>query len=144
MPRKKPTVKLDTEDLSDAVEKTRSKAEEYASDPKKAKELLEAALKKSGGYEKNQGALAEVWTYLMALFRLLQAYISKDYVDIPWGSIIMIIGAIIYFVSPIDLIPDFIPVAGIIDDAAVIGFVVGQIKTDLDNFLTWEASRSAT
>jgi uncharacterized membrane protein YkvA (DUF1232 family) len=42
-------------------------------------------------------------------------------------------------VSPIDLIPDFIPVAGYIDDAAVIVFVPAQIKADLDNILQWEA-----
>jgi uncharacterized membrane protein YkvA (DUF1232 family) len=144
MRRKKTTEKPDPQAISEEVRKTRNKAEEYARNPEKAKELLEAALKKSQGYDKNKGPLAEVWTYLMALFRLLQAYISRDYVDIPWGSIVMIIGAIIYFVSPVDLIPDFLPVAGMIDDAAVVGFVVIQVKTDLDNFLAWEASRPTT
>ena len=53
----------------------------------------------------------------------------------------LVIAAIIYFVSPIDLIPDMLP-GGFIDDAMVIGFIIAQIKSDLDNFLTWEIAQS--
>ncbi len=35
----------------------------------------------------------------------------------------------------------FIPVAGYVDDAAVIAFVAAAIKSDLDNFLEWEAEQ---
>jgi uncharacterized membrane protein YkvA (DUF1232 family) len=133
VPKTKPTKKQ----IADAIERTKSKAEEYASDPIKSKKLLDDAVKKAKSYGANRGSLAEVWSYLTALFRLLRAYIRKDYRDIPWGSIVLVIVAIIYFVSPIDLIPDILP-GGLIDDAAVIAFVVAQIKADLDNFLGWE------
>lgn len=135
--RAKPTKK----EIAKVIEKTKNKAEEYAHDPRKAKKLLDDAVKKAKGYERNRGPLAEVWSYLTALFRLLRDYIRADYRDIPWGSIVLVIGAIIYFVSPIDLIPDILP-GGFIDDAAVIAFVVAQIKVDLDNFLAWEIERS--
>ena len=134
----KPTKK----EIEKVIEKTKSKAEEYARDPNKAKKLLDDAVKKTKNYEKNRGPLAEVWSYMTALFRLLRAYIRKDYRDIPWGSIVLVIVAIIYFVSPIDLIPDIIPAFGIVDDAAVIAFVVAQIKADLDNFLAWEVEQT--
>lgn len=135
------TRKPGKKEIAKAVEKTKSKAEEYARDPKKVKELLDRAVKKAKSYERNRGPLAEVWSYLTALFRLLRAYIRGDYRDIPWGSIVLVIVAIIYFVSPVDLIPDIIPVIGLTDDAAVIAFVVAQIKADLDNFLAWEVER---
>ena len=134
----KPTKK----EIEKVIEKTKSKAEEYARDPNKAKKLLDDAVKKTKNYEKNRGPLAEVWSYMTALFRLLRAYIRKDYRNIPWGPIVLVIVAIIYFVSPIDLIPDIIPGIGLIDDAAVIAFVVAQIKADLDNFLAWEVENS--
>jgi len=86
--------------------------------------------------------LADLWNSLTALFRLLQAYIRHEYTDIPWGSIVLVVVAIFYFVSPIDLIPDWIPIAGYLDDAAVIAFVLSQIKVDLDNFLKWEAEQT--
>jgi uncharacterized membrane protein YkvA (DUF1232 family) len=147
-PSKKPSkapvrkAKPTKQEIAKAIEKTKSKAEEYARDPKKAKKLLDDAVKKTKSYERNRGPLAEVWSYLTALFRLLRAYIRRDYRDIPWGSIVLVIVAIIYFVSPIDLIPDILPGIGLIDDAAVIAFVVAQIKADLDNFLAWEVERS--
>ena len=99
-------------------------------------------MKKTKNYEKNRDPLAEVWSYMTALFRLLRAYIRKDYRDIPWGPIVLVIVAIIYFVSPIDLISDILPGIGLIDDAAIIAFVVAQIKADLDNFLAWEVEKS--
>ena len=134
----KPTNK----EIAKVIESTKSRAEEYARDSNKVKELLNDAVKKTKNYEKNRGPLAEVWSYLTALFRLLEAYVSEDYREIPWTSIVLVIVAIIYFVSPIDLIPDIIPIAGYIDDAAVIAFVVAQIKADLDNFLAWEVERT--
>lgn len=135
------------EELTDAVvastvEKTKSKAEEYVRDPEKSKQLLEDALKKAKEKEKSKGPLADLWSSLTALFRLLQAYIRHEYTDIPWGSIVMVVVAIIYFVSPIDLIPDWLPIAGYVDDAAVIAFVIRQIRVDLDNFLKWEAEQT--
>jgi uncharacterized membrane protein YkvA (DUF1232 family) len=125
------------------VDKKRTKAEEYLRDPEKSKKLLDEALKKADAKEEKKGPLFEVWNNLNAMFRLFQAYIHKDYTRIPWGSIVLIVVAIIYFVSPFDLIPDWIPVAGFIDDAAVIGFVLKQVSNDLDSFLKWEAVKKS-
>ena len=134
-------VKPTKREIAAVIERTKSRAEEYARDPSKAKKLLNDAVKKAKSYEKNSGPLGEVWSYLTALVRLLKAYIRREYRDIPWGSMVLVIVAIIYFVSPLDLIPDILP-GGLIDDAAVIAVVVAQIKADLDNFLTWEVEQS--
>ena len=53
---------------------------------------------------------------------------------------VLVISAIIYFVMPTDLIPDILP-GGFIADVTVIGFVIKQIKADLDNFLAWEVEQ---
>lgn len=134
--------KLAKKKIAEAIEKTKSKAEEYLHDPKKTKKLLEDATKKAKDYEKKRGPLDEVWSYLTTLYRLLRAYFRKEYRDIPWKSIVLVTVGILYFVFPFDLIPDFIPVAGLVDDAAVIWAVVNQIKVDLDNFLAWEMSQA--
>ncbi len=79
----------------------------------------------------------------MTLIRLVRAYVKGEYRDLPWETIALAIGALIYFLSPIDLIPDVIPIAGYMDDAAVIGFVVASIHTDLNNFRDWETGKKA-
>lgn len=58
------------------------------------------------------------------------------YKEIPTGSIVAIIIALLYFVSPIDLIPDFLP-GGLVDDALVLGLVFKQVKSDLDKYKEW-------
>jgi uncharacterized membrane protein YkvA (DUF1232 family) len=133
---KPPTPKPEKAVKSPEFKQAKSKAEEYARDPEKAKRLIDEAFKKAKG--KNKGPLGEVWRYLTALIRLTRAYFNRQYTDVPWRTIVLAITALIYFVSPIDVIPDFIPVVGYIDDAAVISFVVASIKTDLDNFTEWE------
>jgi uncharacterized membrane protein YkvA (DUF1232 family) len=127
--------------VSSVVESTKSKAEAYARDPEKAKQLIDEAVRKAEKQEKNKGPLADIWNYFTALFRLLRAYVRRQYTDIAWRSIVLITVAILYFVIPTDLIPDFIPALGFLDDAAVIGFAIAQVKADLDNFLLWEAEQ---
>ena len=125
--------------ISGVVNKTRSKAEEYIRSPEKTKKLLADAISKANAKENNKGQLADIWGYLTAQFRLLRAFINREYLDIPWRSIVLVVVAIIYFVSLVDLIPDFIPGVGFIDDAAVIAFVIAQIRSDIDKYIHWEA-----
>ena len=60
-----------------------------------------------------------------------------EYPQIPLGIIIAVIGVILYFINPFDLIPDVIPLAGYLDDAAVAGTALKLIKSDLDEYMTW-------
>jgi len=72
---------------------------------------------------------------------MLKAYLNKEYTIVPWASIAMVAGAVLYFVSPIDLLLDWIPVAGLVDDAAVLVFVLRQIRSDLEKFQMWEEAK---
>ncbi len=49
------------------------------------------------------------------------------------------VGGLIYVVSPVDVIPDAIPVAGVLDDAVVIAWVIKAVRDELDAFREWEA-----
>ena len=44
----------------------------------------------------------------------------------------MIIGALGYMISPLDAIPDAIPIAGLTDDLAVLIYVLKKVWTDID------------
>ena len=80
------------------------------------------------------GALAEI----PVMISMVRAYIKGDYKVVHVGSMIAIVCALIYFMSPIDLIPDTVPVAGYIDDTAVVGFVLEMVKFDLDHYKEWK------
>jgi uncharacterized membrane protein YkvA (DUF1232 family) len=127
--------------VSDVVDRTKTRAEDYLRSPEKAKRLLSEAIEKAHSKEAHKGPLRDVWNKLTAIFRLFRAYINREYTDIPWVSIVLIVVAILYFVSAFDLILDFIPGIGFIDDAAVIAFVLSQVSADLDKFMAWEANQ---
>ena len=118
--------------------KEKRRAREYVTDKQKTAQLLEEAIEKA---RRNKGALTQLWSKLMALFRLVNAWVKGEYTEVPLKTILWVIAAIIYLVNPFDAIPDFSPGVGYLDDAVVIIFVVNSIHRDLDKFLEWERSR---
>ena len=117
----------------------RQNALEYVRNPAKLNRLLDRAWKKTG---KRRSQLAEVWDSLLACLRLLRAWASGRYREIPWDSLVAIAAAVIYFVMPVDMIPDFILSLGLIDDVALIGWILSSVRHDVDHFIEWEKSDS--
>lgn len=74
------------------------------------------------------------------LMRLVKSYINGQYRTIPWKVIVSILAAFIYFVNPLDLIPDFAPVIGYTDDFSILLWVYSAVQTEIDKFLSWEKS----
>ena len=75
------------------------------------------------------------------LISLVRAYVDKTYVEIPIGSILAIISALIYFLSPIDLIPDIIPGLGYLDDVAVLGVAFKLVHDDVAEYKKWRDTK---
>ncbi len=51
----------------------------------------------------------------------------------------LIIGALGYLISPIDVVPDAIPIAGLADDLGVLVYVLKKVWTDVDPSITEKA-----
>lgn len=84
-----------------------------------------------------EGGMARVKDDGRSLVRFVAAFASGEYTDVPWRSAVYALGALLYFLSPIDLVPDFIPVLGFTDDVAVVLAVVSAIRRDLSRFERW-------
>jgi uncharacterized membrane protein YkvA (DUF1232 family) len=78
------------------------------------------------------------------LGRFIKAYATGQYQEVPWKTVLIIVAAVIYFVNPIDLIPDLVPIAGFTDDFGVLLWVYKAVTTEIDKFLTWEQSQVTT
>lgn len=118
-------------------------AEGYVRQPTRMKQLLTDAYKKAS--EKNEvGTLAhEAWETLQTMFRLIKASMSGEYTGVPGTTVAAAVAVLIYFLSPIDLIPDFIPVLGLLDDVALVAWFSTTLKHELDKFHEWETTRPA-
>ena len=76
-------------------------------------------------------------SYIPVMISMIRSYVRKEYTEIPIGSIISMISALIYFVSPVDIISDFLPVVGYLDDAAVVAACIKLVKSDIDDYKQW-------
>lgn len=98
--------------------------------------LMEAIDKAS----KHKNQLEKVWDYLQLFFSIVKDYINGNYKQVPKSTIISIVASLIYLISPIDFIPDFLPGIGFIDDVFVIGLVISSAKNDLDAYQEWKSN----
>ncbi|GHA18375.1 YkvA family protein [Oceanisphaera arctica] len=87
------------------------------------------------------GSLADWWQELKLMVSLLNDYRKGDYRAVPWKVIAAITGAVIYFVSPLDVVPDFLPLAGYLDDALVVKLALDLARSDLAQYAHWKAQR---
>ncbi len=85
--------------------------------------------------------LGRLWSDLPLLGRLLRAWKRGAYRGLSPRTVIALVGALLYLVSPVDLVPDFIPGIGFIDDAVVLALLLQTLAQDLAAFRVWEQSR---
>lgn len=123
------------------VRQARRRAEGYVDRPERLGGLLDVATRKLKRGDSK--FFNQFWQQLRAVLRLLRAYRSGTYRNVSRGAILTLLGAVIYFVMPIDAIPDWIIGIGFLDDAYVLGMAVKAVKNELDAFLAWEAAGSA-
>ena len=75
--------------------------------------------------------------HLRALFRMLRAWTKGAYRPAT-STIVSAVAVVLYLLSPIDLIPDFLLGIGWLDDASFFVWVLGKIRGELDRFVLWE------
>ena len=109
---------------------------------KKFKEKFETFLKKV----KKIPVLGDMIDDIVCMVSLVDSYVKKEYRGIPITTIVSIVAALIYLLSPIDLIPDAIPIIGYLDDAAVVLLILNfGVDKDLDKYRSWqEQNRRST
>jgi uncharacterized membrane protein YkvA (DUF1232 family) len=78
------------------------------------------------------------------LVRMVRAYAKGEYRAIPGKTLLRMVAVLVYFVSPIDFIPDVLPVLGLTDDIALILWLVSSISGDIDQFTEWERNHASS
>lgn len=112
-----------------------SKGEEYLGSEQKTKQLLSKA----------QGLIATLPTPLefsliepiKRLFNYIQDAVFGRYKLYSKANLIMALAGLIYLISPLDIVPDFIPIAGWLDDIAVLKFILDRLRAELKDYAEW-------
>lgn len=118
------------------------RAQRLSEDPAALQSFTDKAMAKALRYK--NGALTDVWDSLMRLLRLIKAYSVGEYRDISWQTLALIISSVVYFVMPIDVIPDVLLGWGFLDDISILTWVMASSKTEIDKFKVWEEQKPPT
>lgn len=110
-------------------------------DPDSVEALLTAAGNQVQNVPHEPAWVTQARGHIAIMIRMVRAYIDGRYRRLPWRALAAIVGGLVYFVTPVDAIPDFLAMFGFADDLAVLLFVAGQVREEMERFLLWEAAR---
>jgi uncharacterized membrane protein YkvA (DUF1232 family) len=122
--------------LQDEFSEALKSAKLYVNDPDRLHDLVREAAKKAASVPRE--AFGETWAYFQTMLRLLRVHYRGEYRDVPVTTLVVIIAAVIYVVNPFDMIPDWVPGLGLLDDAFVLALAIRRTRETLDEFMIWE------
>ena len=112
-------------------------AEELADNPSRLRAVIRRAQTQ---LREDRSRLGSLRADMPRLVRLGRAIAGGNYRQLPWKSVAFVAAGLLYFVTPFDLIPDFIIGTGFLDDAVVVAYIMKAIRDDLARFEDWELS----
>jgi uncharacterized membrane protein YkvA (DUF1232 family) len=112
----------------------RSRAWRYLTGEQDVRPLAVAAAAGAGADQASNGIGAD----LRATWRLIRAYLRGDYRNVRLRSVLAVVVAFVYFISPVDLIPDVFLLLGLTDDLVVVSLLFTVVRQELAGFRVWE------
>ena len=74
------------------------------------------------------------FSMIPVMISLVKNYVQGKYTTVPYGTILAVLSALIYFLAPIDIVPDFIPLAGYLDDMAVLALCMNMVNIEIETY----------
>jgi uncharacterized membrane protein YkvA (DUF1232 family) len=90
---------------------------------------------------KSSSFLSKQLAKVELLIMMLKDFWNGEYTEVPWGIIASIVAVLLYILSPIDLIPDFIPVIGYTVDVAFLLLVWAGLSHEVEKYCKWKSQR---
>ena len=104
----------------------------YVAHPERLKNILPFFQK----YVSKKGLL-KVKDDLICMKNYLFDISRGRYKDYNGKKLLLIVGVVIYVITPVDLLPDMIP-TGLIDDVSIVLWGLKQVADELKNYRTWK------
>ena len=80
----------------------------------------------------------ELLEHVQLFLRMIKKSFSGEYSSFSNKTLLSLVFGLLYFVTPLDVVPDFIPLLGFSDDLSIIYFILKNFKSDIEAFKVWE------
>ena len=84
--------------------------------------------------------VSEIPSLLQSTPSMLRDSFKRKYRKTPWGTLTGGIFSILYLLNPLDIIPEALPIIGIVDDTLVFGVFLALLSRDVKKYLLWKSS----
>lgn len=119
------------------------KAKKYIKDHKRLTTLISKSLKKITNLKDKEKRKELMGDFYLSM-QLVKDWSTGKYKGVSITSVIKIVAGILYFVMPIDAIPDFLLGTGLLDDFTIISYLLVGLKSDLDKYKIYKEKTSLT
>lgn len=126
--------------MSGKIDVIWEKARNTISDNDRVKHLLSEVKSRIDRLNSSSDEQSSLVHNLMIFVRMVRAHFSGKYKAFSIATILTVVFGLVYFITPMDLIPDFIPALGLTDDISLIYFILRSLAEDIANFQSWEES----
>ncbi len=110
--------------------------------PLKLGVLLTSAYGKLVDTDNSQSGFEQLKTFMFTFIRLIKAYMRGEYRQVANKSLLIGVAVLLYLVTPLDIIPDFIPGIGLLDDISLMAWFVDAFQKEITRFKQWEDDRN--
>lgn len=93
--------------------------------------------KMNGGHKQ----INELLEYVQLFLRMIKKSFTGEYSSFSNKTLLSLVFGLLYFVTPMDVVPDFIPLLGFSDDLSIIYFIIKNFKSDIEAFKVWELNQ---
>lgn len=115
-----------------------SRASRLLGRPFKVVTVLNEVASKLADQKSKDNKFRQLLDVMLTVVRMVRSYSSGEYRQISVKTIISGLAVLLYVLSPVDLVPDFIPVLGFLDDLSLISWFVASFQTEIIRFRDWE------
>ena len=131
---------LNTENAQAILDGSTIEAENLLNDPIQVDQILAEVQERVADLPATVGsALASVPT----MVEMIKGYITGEYKDVSPKVVATTLGALLYLVKGKDIIPDAIPIVGLVDDLAVVTLALTLNKPEIEAFQQWRQNHPA-
>jgi uncharacterized membrane protein YkvA (DUF1232 family) len=115
-----------------------NRASKLLGKPFKVLTILNETADKLADKESKDNKFKQLFDVALTLVRMVRNYISGDYREIQTSTVVSGLAVLLYVLSPIDLVPDFIPVLGFLDDLSLVSWFLGKFQVEITRYREWE------